>query len=179
MTARAMTPRSPRPRRLLGALVLAPALLLAPFGSPAAAQSDQPETTPTPTVPAAYSPATYPGDPGYSTVPKPAGVTASMDVDVTSSDVSQVPRSVEPGDTFTVGIHTEPGAHCAGTISFRGLPPMELPDVAANGGICAWSVTAPLVAREGTAVVDTQVSRGGQSWRVATVVYVNPPAQSR
>src|SRR5581483_6034804 len=110
--------------RLLGAILLVSALMLAPPGSMVAAQSDQPEVTPTPTIPAAYSPATYPGDPGYSTVPAPAGVTASMDTDVTSADVSDIPLSVQPGDTFSIGIDAAPGAHCAGTITFRGPPPI-------------------------------------------------------
>jgi hypothetical protein len=121
----------------------------------------------------------YPNDPNYSTVPADPGVTASMDVEVTSSDITDIPLSVQPGQTFTIGIDAAPGAHCAGTITFRGPPPIELPDVVANGEICSWSVTTPTIARQGTAIVDTQVSKNGQSWRVAGVVYVNPPGESR
>jgi hypothetical protein len=121
----------------------------------------------------------YPNDPQYSTVPFDPGVSASMDVTVTSADVTDIPLSVQPGQTFTVTIHAATGAHCAGTITFRGPPPMELADVAANGEVCAWSVTTPDIARQGTAIVDTQVTKNGQSWRVAGVVYVNPPGESR
>jgi len=121
----------------------------------------------------------YPNDPNYSTVPADPGVTPSMDVEVTSSDVTEIPLSVQPGQTFTIGIDAAPGAHCAGTITFRGPPPIDLPDVVANGEICSWSVTTPPIARQGTAIVDTQVSKNGQSWRVAGVVYVNPPGESR
>jgi hypothetical protein len=159
------------------ALVVAPSSIsfAAPLG-PAGPSTAVRQAAPDPSIP--NNPG-YPNDPNYSTVPFDPDVSASMDTAVTSADISDLPLSVQPGQAFTIGIDAAPGAHCAGTITFRGPPPMELPDVAANGEVCSWSITAPVTARQGTAIIDTQVTKNGQSWRVAGVVYVNPPGESR
>jgi hypothetical protein len=179
-----MASLAPRTRKLLAGLIVVVAALtlalpgLASAASPGHSQASTAVLQTDSTAGYPNNPG-YPNDPSYSTVPADPGITPSMDVEVTSSDVTEIPLSVQPGQTFTIGIDAAPGAHCAGTITFRGPPPIELPDVVANGEICSWSVTTPTIARQGTAIVDTQVSKNGQSWRVAGVVYVNPPGESR
>jgi hypothetical protein len=121
----------------------------------------------------------YTGDLSTSTIPPDSGVTASMDTAVTSPAINDLPLSVDPGDTFDVNVSTAPSAHCAGSITFRGLPPMALADTDANGSICSWSVTVPTTAQPGTAVIGAQVARSGQRANIAGVVYVNPFGESR
>jgi hypothetical protein len=106
-------------------------------------------------------------------------VPARIDPDITTPGFSELPISVQPGETFTIGVDAAPGAHCAGSITFRALMPAELPDVAAEGEICSWSVTAPATTSPGTAVIAVQVARSGQSWPLAGVVYVAPIGEAR
>jgi hypothetical protein len=121
----------------------------------------------------------YTGDLTTSTIPPDSGVTASMDTAVTSPAINDLPLSVHPGDTFDVNVSTAPSAHCAGSITFRGLPPMPLADTDASGSVCSWTVTVPSTAQPGSAVIGAEVGRGGQSANIAGVVYVNPFGESR
>ena len=59
------------------------------------------------------------------------------------------------------------------------MVPLDLPDVATEGETCAWRVTAPVTTSPGTAVITVEVSRSGQSWQLAGVVYVNPFGEAR
>jgi hypothetical protein len=98
---------------------------------------------------------------------------------LTTPELSTQPRSVQPGETFEIDVDTAPGAHCAGSISFRTLLPLDLPDVVAEGETCAWRVTAPATTSPGSAPIVVQVARSGQNWRVVGVVYVNPVGEAR
>jgi hypothetical protein len=125
--------------------------------------------------PVQQTPTYPPGSPGSGTSPVPA----RLDPLLTTPGFSELPRSVEPGQEFTIGVETAPGAHCAGSIAFRAMDPVDLPDVPTNGQICSWRVTAPVTTSPGTAVVTVEVSKSGQSWRLAGVVYVNPVGEAR
>jgi hypothetical protein len=162
-----MTTRSLRRLTSLAGLLVLGVLVLS---TPSAAWA----TSTVPVVRQSYS-----GDLSTSTIPPDPGVTAAMDTEVTSPAINDLPLSVHPGDTFAVNVDTAPSAHCAGSITFRGVPPMALPDMVAAGEICSWSVTVPTTAQPGTAIVAAQVARGGQSANVAGVVYVNPFGESR
>ena len=91
-----------------------------------------------------------------------------------------LPNSVQPGDTLTIWVDAASSAHCVGTIAFRGVSPIELPDVAVDGTLCAWSVIVPDTGGPGTAIIDVRISRGNEvAPRLAGVVYVNPIGESR
>ena len=102
-----------------------------------------------------------------------------MDIGILTPSFSDLPRSVLPGDTFTVGVSTAPGARCSGQVTFRDHPPIDLDEVAATGGACAWSVTAPPTVRSSTATIVVPITRSGQWWTLYGIVYVRPVGESR
>ena len=102
-----------------------------------------------------------------------------MDVGILTPSFSELPSSVLPGDTFTIGVSTAPGARCTGQITFRDHPPIDLEDVPAPGGTCAWSVTVPPTVRSSTATIVVPITRSGQWWTLYGVVYVRPVGESR
>jgi len=103
-----------------------------------------------------------------------------IDVDMTDPRFVDLPDSVQPGDILTIWVDAAASARCVGTITFRGVPPVELPDVAVDGTICAWSVIVPGTSQPGTAIIEVQISRGSDvAPRLAGVVYVHPIGESR
>ncbi|MFN8635894.1 MAG: hypothetical protein U0893_18750 [Chloroflexota bacterium] len=140
--------------RVVGAMALASALAFAP--SPADRTSGVPQLGTT----AAFA-------------------QGGMDVGIMLPSFSELPYSVLPGQSFTIGVTTAPGARCAGTMTFRGQQPIELADSPAPGGSCAWTVEVPPDARPGTGVVAVDLSRSGQHWGLSGVVYVSPVGEYR
>ena len=102
-----------------------------------------------------------------------------MDVGILTPAFSELPRSVLPGDTFTVGVATAPGARCSGQVAFRDHPPIDLEEIAAPGGACAWTVTAPPTVRPSTATLVVPITRSGQWWTLYGIVYVRPVGEAR
>ena len=117
-------------------------------------------------------------------VPPPLGAATShaqggMDVGILTPAFSELPRSVLPGDTFTVGVATAPGARCSVQVAFRDHPPIDLEEIAAPGGACAWTVTAPPTVRPSTATLVVPITRSGQWWTLYGIVYVRPVGEAR
>ncbi len=102
-----------------------------------------------------------------------------MDVGILTPSFGELPGSVLPGDTFVVGVSTAPGARCSGQVSFRDHPPVDLEEVAAPGGACAWSVTVPPTVRPSTATIVVPITRSGQWWTLYGIVYVHPVGEAR
>ena len=102
-----------------------------------------------------------------------------MDVGILTPSFSELPRSAWPGDTFVVGVSTAPGARCSGQVAFRDHPPIDLEEVAAPGGACAWTVTVPPTVRPSTATITVPITRSGQWWTLYGIVYVRPVGESR
>ena len=108
-----------------------------------------------------------------------ASAQGGMDVGILTPAFSELPRSVLPGDTFTVGVATAPGARCSGQVAFRDHPPIDLEEIAAPGGACAWTVTAPPTVRPSTATLVVPITRSGQWWTLYGIVYVRPVGEAR
>jgi hypothetical protein len=142
--------------RLLGSALLAGLLAVAP--APAADRTD-----PTPLLVGAQA----------------VRAQGGMDVGILLPSFYELPMAVNPGETFTIGASTAPGARCAGQLSFRNLPPIDLEAVAAPGGACAWTVTVPPTTRNGNGTIAIDISRNGQRWALYGVVYVRPVGESR
>ena len=102
-----------------------------------------------------------------------------MDVGILTPAFSELPRSVLLGDTFTVAVATAPGARCSGQVAFRDHPPIDLEEIAAPGGACAWTVTAPPTVRPSTATLVVPITRSGQWWTLYGIVYVRPVGEAR
>jgi hypothetical protein len=102
-----------------------------------------------------------------------------MDVGILTPSFSNLPLSVQPGETFVVGVSTAPGARCSGQVTFRDHPPIDLEQVAAPGAACTWSVTVPPTVRPSTATIVVPITRSGQWWTLHGVVYVRPVGESR
>lgn len=144
-------------RRLIGPAVLAGLLASAPF--PAAGGLDRAA------LPLGAATSHAQGD---------------MDIGILTPSFSQLPRSsLLPGQTFTIGVATVPGARCAGQVSFRDVPPIDLDEVAAPAGACSWDVTVPPTVRPSTGTIVVPISRSGQSWTLYGIVYVRPVGESR
>ena len=102
-----------------------------------------------------------------------------MDIGILTPSFSDLPRSsLLPGETFTIGVSTAPGARCSGTVTFRDHPPIDLEEVAAPGGACGWDVTIPPTVRPSTGIV-IPITRSGQWWTLYGIVYVRPVGESR
>ena len=102
-----------------------------------------------------------------------------MDIGILSPSFSELPRSALPGETFAVGVSTAPGARCSGQVTFRDHPPIDLEEVPAPGGACAWTVTVPPTVRPSTATLVIPITRSGQWWTLHGIVYVPPVGESR
>lgn len=103
-----------------------------------------------------------------------------MDIGILTPSFSDLPRSsLLPGETFTIGVSTAPGARCSGTVTFRDHPPLDLEEVAAPGGACGWDVTIPPTVRPSTATIVIPITRSGQWWTLYGIVYVRPVGESR
>ena len=86
-----------------------------------------------------------------------ASAQGGMDVGILTPSFSELPGSVLPGDTFTIGVSTAPGARCTGQVTFRDHPPIDLEEAAAPGGTCAWTIN--------TSVFRTIHSRRKARWK--------------
>src|SRR5688500_861212 len=80
----------------------------------------------------------------------PARAQGGMDVGILTPSFSELPRAVSPGDTFAIGVSTAPGARCSGQVTFQRYPPIDLEEVPAPGGTCAWTVMVPPDVRPST-----------------------------
>jgi hypothetical protein len=106
----------------------------------------------------------------------PAAVYAQgpMDIGIVLPSFSDLPLSVQPGQSFPLVASTAPGAQCVGHVTFRGFPTADLDPQTASDGTCAWTVAVPQNAMPGTATLGVDISRSGQGWSLAGVVYVAP-----
>src|SRR4051812_377640 len=106
-----------------------------------------------------------------------------MDIGIVSPSFSELPISVQPGQTFTIGVSTAPDATCAGSVTFRTPPTteptIELPAMTAAGGICSWTVEVPPTTNPGVGTIGVDIARSGQGWAFSGVVYVSPPGENR
>ena len=102
-----------------------------------------------------------------------------MDIGILTPSFSELPRSVWPGETFAVGVSTAPGARCSGQVAFRDHPPIDLEEVRAPGGTCAWTVAVPPTVRPSTGTIVIPITRSGQWWTLHGIVYVRPVGESR
>jgi hypothetical protein len=103
-----------------------------------------------------------------------------MDIGILTPSFSDLPRSsLLPGETFSVGVSTAPGARCSGTVTFRDHPQIDLGEAAAPGGACGWDVTIPPTVRPSTGTLVIPIARNGQSWTLYGIVYVRPVGESR
>jgi hypothetical protein len=103
-----------------------------------------------------------------------------MDIGILTPSFSDLPRSsLLPGETFTIGVSTAPGARCSGTVSFNDHPPIDLGEVTAPDGACGWDVTIPPTVRPSTATIVIPITRSGQWWTLYGIVYVRPVGESR
>jgi hypothetical protein len=109
----------------------------------------------------------------------PASAQGLVDVGILGPSFSELPRTVEPGETFTIGASTAPGARCSGQVTFRDHPPIDLEEVAAPNGTCSWSVTVPGTVRSSTSIIVIPITRSGQWWKLYGIVYVSPVGESR
>jgi hypothetical protein len=108
-----------------------------------------------------------------------ASAQGGMDLDILSPSFSELPRSLSPGQEFTITASTAPGARCAGWIVFRNQPPIELASQSAPSGRCSWGVTVPPTARAGTANIGIEITRSGQSWALYGITYVGFVGEQR
>lgn len=113
-----------------------------------------------------------------SSSPSSVNAQGPMDSDILLPEFSDLPLTVEPGQTFPLVAATAPGAQCVGHVTFRGSPTTDLEAQTTPDGTCAWDVTVPSTAPPGTATLLIDISRGGQDWSLAGVVYVSPPGGS-
>jgi len=97
-----------------------------------------------------------------------------MDSDILLPEFSDLPLTVQPGQSFPLVAETAPGAQCVGHVTFRGFPTADLEPQTAPDGTCTWDVAVPPTAPPGTATLMIDISRGGQDWSLAGVVYVSP-----
>jgi hypothetical protein len=103
-----------------------------------------------------------------------------MDVGILTPSFSELPTdSLLPGQSFTVGVATAPGARCHGQVTFRDHPPIDLDEVPAPAGTCTWSVTVPPTVRPSTGTIVVPITRSGQWWTLYGIVYVRPVGESR
>ena len=109
----------------------------------------------------------------------PASAQGRMDVGILTPSFSELPGSVLPGDTFTIGVSTAPGARCTGQVTFRDHPPIDLEEAAAPGGTCSWTIMVPPTVRSSTATIVIPITRSGQWWTLYGIVYVRPVGESR
>ena len=109
-----------------------------------------------------------------SSVLSPASAQGPMDSDILLPEFSDLPLTVEPGQTFPLVAATVPGAQCVGHVTFRGSPTTDLDAQTTPDGTCSWDVAVPPTAPPGTATLMIDISRGGQDWSLAGVVYVSP-----
>src|SRR5438105_4106128 len=82
-----------------------------------------------------------------------ASAQGPADVDILLPEFSDLPLSVQPGQSFPLMATTAPGAQCVGHVTFRGLPTTDLDAQTASGGLCTWAVDVPPTARPGTAIL--------------------------
>jgi hypothetical protein len=108
-----------------------------------------------------------------------ASAQGPVDVGILGPSFSELPRTVEPGQTFTIGASTAPGARCSGQITFRDHPPIDLEEIAAPAGTCSWNVTVPGTVRSSTAIIVIPITRSGQWWTLYGIVFVSPVGESR
>ncbi len=129
----------------------------------------------------AVLPVPTPGASAYTAALGAATASAQgpMDVGILLPSFSDLPLSVQPGQSFPLTANTAPGAQCVGQVMFRGQPTIELEAQPAPGGTCTWTVDVPPMTRPGTATIGIDVSRSGQGWSLAGVFYVNPVGESR
>jgi hypothetical protein len=106
--------------------------------------------------------------------PLVANAQGPMDIGIVLPSFSDLPLSVEPGQSFPLVASTAPGAECVGHVTFRGFPTADLDPQTATDGTCAWTVAVPQNAMPGTATLGVDISRSGQGWSLAGVVYVSP-----
>ena len=109
----------------------------------------------------------------------PALAQGPVDIGILLPSFSDLPFSVQPGQSFPLIANTAPGASCVGQVTFRDHPPIDLEAQTAPGGICTWTVTVPPTTRPGTATVGIGISRSGQDWSLAGVFYVNAYGENR
>ena len=103
-----------------------------------------------------------------------------MDIGILTPSFSDLPgSSLLPGDSFTIGVSTAPGARCHGQVTFRDHPPIDLEEMAAPGGVCSWSVSVPPTVRPSTGTIVVPITRSGQWWTLYGIVYVRPVGESR
>jgi hypothetical protein len=102
-----------------------------------------------------------------------------MDSGILLPSFSDLPLSVQPGQSFPLVASTAPGAQCVGRVTFRNLPPIDLDAQTADGGTCTWTIDVPPTARPGDAIIGIDISRSGQGWALAGVVYVNAVGEFR
>jgi hypothetical protein len=106
--------------------------------------------------------------------PSSANAQGPMDTDILLPEFSDLPLTVQPGQTFPLVAATVPGAQCVGHVTFRGSPTTDLDPQTTPDGTCTWDVAVPPSAPPGTATLMIDISRGGQDWSLAGVVYVSP-----
>jgi hypothetical protein len=108
-----------------------------------------------------------------------ANAQGGMDVGILTPSFSELPLSVQPGETFVIGVSTAPGARCSGQVTFRDHPPIDLEEIPAPSGTCSWSVTVPPTVRPSTGTIVIPITRSGQWWTLYGVAYVRPVGESR
>jgi hypothetical protein len=109
----------------------------------------------------------------------PALAQGGMDYGILLPSFSDLPLSVQPGQSFPLIVNTAPGTQCVGRVDFRGEPTIELDAQPAPSGTCAWTIDVPQTARPGTAIIGIDFNRGGQDWSLAGVTFVNAIGESR
>ena len=109
----------------------------------------------------------------------PARAQGPVDIGILLPSFTDLPLSVQPGQSFPLIANTAPGASCVGQVTFRDLPPIALDAQTASNGTCTWTVAVPPVTRPGTATIGIGISRSGQDWSLAGVFYVNAYGESR
>ena len=102
-----------------------------------------------------------------------------MDVSILTPSFSQLPRTVQPGEQFTIGALTAAGAQCEGTLVFRDHPVIELSAMRAPGGECTWTVDVPPTVRPSTGIITIDLSKGGQSWKLFGTLWVSVVGENR
>ncbi len=108
-----------------------------------------------------------------------AAAQGGMDIGILTPSFSALPQTVPSGQPFDIGVATAPGARCSGVATFRHHPPIELAEVMAPGGACAWTVDVPSTVRSGTGTIVVTITRSGQSWGLTGIVYVSAIGEPR
>jgi hypothetical protein len=98
-----------------------------------------------------------------------------LDVGITNVWFQNLPSIVHMGQEVTIAVAAPPGARCAGSIAFRNGPTMALDETGVGGGVCAWTVVIPRSQWQGTAILQADVVRSGQSMPVSGVFFVVRP----